>query len=157
MAAARERVGAFEHDDPDLKAYLARMVTRLEVLFDNPPDDPDAGWILGGVFHFLLPALDLDWLPDEPRKESELTEVLRASHRSLAQQRRQLAFENSFLAPGPGRYQLAVIDLLLETLQILVYYPDEDLKLGCVAVLGDMLNALWKPKDAQEPSPGWVC
>ncbi len=75
----------------------------------------------------------------------------------MAQQRRLLAFENSSLAPGPGRYQLAVIDLLLETLQILVYYPDENLELGCVAVLSDMLNALGKPKDEQEPSPGWVC
>ncbi len=132
-----------------------RVHTRLEALFDNPPTDVHAGWILGAAFHFLIPILDLDWLPAERRKESELTEELLTSFRSIREERNRLELENSFVPPGAARYKLAVIDLLLETLQVLVLYPNHDLELACVAVLGDILNAE-KPKNEEASPPAWV-
>ncbi len=127
------------------------------MLFDNPPTDTDAGWILGAAFHFLIPILDLDWLPAEPRTESELTEELLLSFRNIRDERKRLELENSFVPPGAARYKLALIDLLLETLQVLVYYPNYDLELASVAVLDDILNASSKKaKDGDPASPAWV-
>lgn len=67
-----------------------------------------------------------------------------------------MAFENTWVPPGPARYLLSLADLALESLQVFSVYENDRGRMRCVAILGDLTRERSEAEDS-ERSEGWVC
>ena len=155
VALARSRLALVEIEDPEVEGYLHRLVWRLEALLDFPPQNPD---LLSYPIRTLLPLLDLDWLSAGRREQTEMD---RKTIEGLRRERRQIALDSTELPPGDASCRLSLIDILVESLEIFLVYPDENARLRCLALLMDLLeNGLGQDsanRETSAPAKTWVC